>query len=68
MRAIMLAADSANKLFPKAVAREPIPVNVWIGQDAPNELIKTQIQPNISATVNWTLSEWGKPVTVSKPV
>ncbi|MFM8856834.1 MAG: LppX_LprAFG lipoprotein, partial [Actinomycetota bacterium] len=63
----MLGPDSANKLFPKARAQEPIPINVWIGRDAPNALVKTQIQPNISATVTWTLSEWGKPVTVSKP-
>lgn len=63
----MLGADSANTLFPKARAQEPIPINVWIGKDAPNALMRTQIQPNISATVNWDLSEWGKSVTVSKP-
>lgn len=63
----MLDPDSANKLFPKAHAQQPIPVNVWIGKDAPNALVKTEIQPSISATITWTLSDWGKPVTVSKP-
>jgi lipoprotein LprG len=63
----MLGPDSANKLFPRARAQEPIPVNLWIGRDAPNALVKTQIQPNIGATINWTLSKWGKPVKVSKP-
>jgi serine/threonine protein kinase len=63
----MLPADAANKLFPQARARAPLPVNVWIKKDAPNELVQTQLQPDIGSSITWTLSQWGKPVTVSKP-
>ncbi len=62
-----VTADAVNKLIPQIKAAEPIPATVWIEKDAPNQLVQAQIEPSAGASVQLTLSEWDKPVTVTKP-
>ena len=40
---------------------------MWIEKDAPNQLVQAQVVPSEGNNVQLTLSEWDKPVTVTKP-
>ena len=62
-----VGADAVNKLIPQLKAGGPISATVWIEKDAPNQLVQAQIDQSESNTVQLTLSEWDKPVTVTKP-
>lgn len=62
-----VTADSVNKLIPRLKATEPLPATVWIEKDAPNQLVQAQLEQSAGNTVQLTLSEWDKPVTVTKP-
>ncbi|KAA0093663.1 LppX_LprAFG lipoprotein [Mycolicibacterium sp. P1-18] len=45
-----------------------VPVTVWIADGDPHYLVQAQIEPIPGTTVTLTLSEFGKPVTATKPV
>ena len=62
-----VAPDAVNKLIPQLKATGPLPTTVWIEKDAPNQLVQAQIDQSESNNVQLTLSEWDKPVTVTKP-
>ena len=62
-----VAAAAVNMLIPQIKATEPLPATVWIEKNAPNQLVQAQIDPSEGNTVLLTLSEWDKPVTVTKP-
>lgn len=62
-----VAAAAVNTLIPQIKATEPLPATVWIEKNAPNQLVQAQIDPSEGNTVLLTLSEWDKPVTVTKP-
>ncbi len=62
-----VSADAVNKLIPRLKATGPLPVIVWIEKDAPNQLVQAQLEQSAGNTVQLTLSEWDKPVTVTKP-
>ena len=62
-----VAAPAVNTLIPQIKATEPLPATVWIEKNAPNQLVQAQIDPSEGNTVLLTLSEWDKPVTVTKP-
>jgi lipoprotein LprG len=62
-----VSADAVNKLIPRLKAGEPLPVTVWIEKNAPNQLVQAQLEQSAGNTVQLTLSEWDKPVTVTKP-
>ncbi len=62
-----VAAAAVNTLIPQIKATEPLPATVWIEKDAPNQLVQAQIDQSEGNTVLLTLSEWDKPVTVTKP-
>ena len=62
-----VGADAVNKLIPQLKAGGPISATVWIEKDAPNQLVQAEIDQSESNTVQLTLSEWDKPVTVTKP-
>ena len=63
----MVTADAVNKLIPRLKATGPMPATVWIEKDAPHQLVQAQIEQSAGNTVQLTLSEWDKPVTVTKP-
>jgi len=60
-------ADAVNKLIPQLKASGPIPATAWIEKDAPNQLVQAQVDQSDGNNVQLTLSEWDKPVTVTKP-
>ncbi len=62
-----VAAAAVNTLIPQIKATEPLPATVWIEKNAPNQLVQAQIDPSEGNNVLLTLSEWDKPVTVTKP-
>ena len=62
-----VAADAVNKLIPQLKAAGPLPATVWIEKDAPNQLVQAKVDQSESNSVQLTLSEWDKPVTVTKP-
>jgi lipoprotein LprG len=62
-----VGADAVNKLIPQLKAGGPISATVWIEKDAPNQLVQAEIDQSEGNTVQLTLSEWDKPVTVTKP-
>ena len=62
-----VAPEAVNKLIPQLKATGPLPATMWIEKDAPNQLVQAQIDQSDSNNVQLTLSEWDKPVTVTKP-
>ena len=62
-----IGADAVNKLIPPPKASAPLPSTVWIEQNAPNQLVQAQVDQSEGNNVQLTLSEWDKPVTVTKP-
>ena len=62
-----VTADAVNKLIPRLKATGPMPATVWIEKDAPNQLVSAQVEQSVGNSVQLTLSEWDKPVTVTKP-
>lgn len=62
-----VAADAVNKLIPQLKAGGPLPTTVWIEKDAPNQLVQAKVDQSEGNSVQLTLSEWDKPVTVTKP-
>jgi lipoprotein LprG len=59
--------DAVNKLIPQLKASGPLPATVWIEKDAPHQLVQAQVEQSAGNSVTLTLSEWDKPVTVTKP-
>lgn len=62
-----VSADAVNKLIPQIKAGGPLPATVWIEKAAPNQLVQAQVEQSAGNSVSLTLSEWDKPVTVTKP-
>lgn len=62
-----VTADAVNKLIPQLKATGPLPATVWVEKDAPNQLVQAQVEQSAGNSVSLTLSEWDKPVTVTKP-
>ena len=62
-----VSADAVNKLIPPMKASAPLPATFWIEKDAPHQLVQAQVDQSEGNSVALTLSEWDKPVTVTKP-
>ena len=61
-----VGADAVNKLIP-IKAGGPLPATAWIEKDAPHRLVQAKVDQSEGNSVQLTLSEWDKPVTVTKP-
>ncbi len=59
--------DAVNKLIPQLKADAALPATVWIEKDAPHQLVQAQVEQSAGNSVALTLSDWDKPVTVTKP-
>jgi len=59
--------DAVNKLIPRLKATSPLPATVWIEKDAPNQMVQAELEQSAGNSVLLTLSDWDKPVTVTKP-
>ncbi|MGV0792547.1 LppX_LprAFG lipoprotein [Mycolicibacterium sp. XJ1819] len=62
-----VSADAVNKIAPQIAATGPVPGTAWITEDGDHELVQAKLEPSPGNSVTMTLSEWGKPVTVTKP-
>ena len=62
-----VSADAVNKIAPPIAATGPVPGTAWIRKDGNHELVQAKLEPSTGNSVQMTLSEWDKPVTVTKP-
>ena len=62
-----VSADAVNKIAPQIGATGPVPGTAWIIEEGNHELVQVKLEPTPGNSVTMTLSEWGKPVTVTKP-
>jgi lipoprotein LprG len=62
-----VSADAVNKIAPPIKATGPVPGTAWIEKDGDHKLVQAKLEPSSGNTVQMTLSDWDKPVTVTKP-
>jgi lipoprotein LprG len=62
-----VSADAVNKIAPQIAATGPVPGTAWIREDGNHELVQAKLEPTPGNGVTMALSDWGKPVTVTKP-
>ncbi|MEZ0353212.1 LppX_LprAFG lipoprotein [Mycobacterium sp. pR1184] len=62
-----VAPDAVNKVIPSMSASQPLPATVWIQESGDHQLVQANLQKSQGNSVQITLSDWGKPVTVTKP-
>jgi lipoprotein LprG len=59
--------DAVNAIASRIGATGPVPATAWIREDGNHELLQATIEPTPGNTVQLTMTDWGKPVTVTKP-
>ena len=62
-----VTADAVNKIAPQIAATGPVSGTAWITEEGNHELVQAKLEPTPGNSVTMTLSDWGKPVTVTKP-
>jgi lipoprotein LprG len=62
-----VSAEAVNKIAPQIGATGPVPGTAWIAEEGNHELVQAKIEPTPDTILTMTVSEWGKPVTVTKP-
>jgi lipoprotein LprG len=62
-----VTAEAVNKIAPQIGATGPVPATAWIAEDGDHQLAQAQLTASEGNSVTMTLSEWGKPVAVTKP-
>ncbi len=62
-----VSADAVNKIAPQIEATGPVPGSAWIEEDGDHKLSQVALQIDENTSLTMTMSEWGKPVTVTKP-
>jgi lipoprotein LprG len=62
-----ISADAVNKIAPQIAATGPVPGTAWITENGNHELVQAKMDPTPGNSVTMTVSNWGKPVTVTKP-
>ena len=63
-----VSADTVNKIAPQIAATGPAPATAWIREDGNHELVQAKLEPTPGNSITMACSDWGKPVTVTKPV
>jgi lipoprotein LprG len=61
-----VSADAVNKLAEMGVTGQ-VPATAWIAEEGNHELMQIKLDPTPDNSVSMTMSDWGKPVTVTKP-
>ncbi|MBJ7341652.1 LppX_LprAFG lipoprotein [Mycolicibacterium sp.] len=59
-------ADAVNGLV-QIGATGDVPATAWIKEDGDHDLVQAKLDPSEGNSVQMTLSDWGKSVTVTKP-
>jgi lipoprotein LprG len=62
-----VSADAVNKIAPPFNATKPVPATVWIQETGDHQLAQVRVDKSKGNSVQMTLSNWGQPVTVTKP-
>jgi lipoprotein LprG len=62
-----VSIDAVNKIVPQLGATGSVPGTAWIAEEGNHELIQAKLEPKQDTSLTMTLSDWGKPVTVTKP-
>ncbi len=62
-----VSADAVNKIAPQIAATGPVPGTAWIEKDGDHKLVQAKLEPTAGNSIQMTLSDWDKPVTVTKP-
>ena len=62
-----VSAEAVNKIAPPIAATGPMPGTAWIEKDGDHKLVQAKLEPKEGNSVQMTLSDWDKPVTVTKP-
>jgi lipoprotein LprG len=62
-----VSADAVNNLAPQIAATGPVPGTAWIREDGDHELVQAKLEPSAGNYITMTVSDWGKPVTVTTP-
>lgn len=62
-----ISADAVNKIAPQISAGQPVPGTAWIEEGGKHELVQAKLEPSPGNSITITCSEWGKPVSVTKP-
>jgi len=62
-----VSQEAVDKLLPQLKITKAVPGTAWIEKDGDHRLVQAQIQPNDGGSIQITLSDWNKPVTVTKP-
>jgi lipoprotein LprG len=63
-----VSADAVNKIAPQIAATSPVPGTAWVAEGGNHELMQAKLEPSSDTSVTMSMSDWGKPVTVTKPV
>ncbi len=62
-----VSADAVNAIAPPIAATGPVPGTAWIEKDGDHKLVQAKLEPSAGNSVQMTLSDWDKPVTVTQP-
>jgi lipoprotein LprG len=62
-----VSAEAVNKIAPQITATGPIPGTAWIKENGDHALVQAKLEATPGNSVTMTLTDWGKPVTVTKP-
>ncbi|OBA96680.1 hypothetical protein A5662_17370 [Mycobacteriaceae bacterium 1482268.1] len=62
-----VSAEAVNSIAPSIEAKAPAPGTAWIEKDGNHKLVQIKLEPTPGNTLQMTLSDWDKPVTVTKP-
>jgi lipoprotein LprG len=62
-----VSADAVNKIAPQIGATGPVPGTAWIQEDDDHDLVQAKLEPTPGNSIQMTLADWGKTVTVTKP-
>ncbi len=62
----MVTAEAVNGLV-QIGATGAVPAAAWIKEDGDHDLVQARLDPSQGNSVQMTLSDWGKSVTVTKP-
>jgi lipoprotein LprG len=62
-----VSADAVNKIAPQLKASAPVPGTAWIEESGNHQLEQAQLEVSPGNNIQMTLTDWGKPVNVSKP-
>jgi lipoprotein LprG len=62
-----VSAEAVNSIAPQLGATGQVPATAWIAENDKKELVQARLEPKDGVSITMTFTDWGKPVTVTKP-